>query len=57
MLAFLCRREGLFAIPKSARVTRVLDNFAAGDLALDEEEIDCLESAFPLGRRRGLPMI
>ncbi len=58
VLAFLCRHEGLFAIPKSASVAHVVDNAAAGDLVLENRELERLEAAFPLGRRRrGLPMI
>ena len=58
VLAFLCRHEGLFAIPKSSSVAHVVDNAAAGDLVLEDRELERLEAAFPLGpRRRGLPMI
>ena len=58
VLAFLCRHEGLFAIPKSSSVAHAVDNAAAGDLVLEDRELERLETAFPLGPRgRGLPMI
>lgn len=56
-LAFLCRRPGVFAIPKSADPDRVTANCAAGALALDADEIARVEQAFPLGRWRGLPSL
>ena len=56
-LAFLCRREGQFAIPKSALSTHVEDN-AAGDIVLADEDLDQIDAAFPIGRPRpGVPMI
>ena len=57
-LAFLCRDEAVFAIPKSARVDHVEENAVAGDLSLDHDEIARLDAVFPLGpKRRTLPMI
>ncbi|HEU5060412.1 MAG TPA: aldo/keto reductase [Kofleriaceae bacterium] len=56
-LAFLCRREAVFAIPKSADPDRVTANCAAGQLALAPDEIARIEEAFPLGRWRGLPSL
>lgn len=57
-LAFLTRRESLFAIPKAAGIAHVEENARAGDLRLTDEEIAAIDAAFPLGRRpRGLPMI
>jgi diketogulonate reductase-like aldo/keto reductase len=57
-LAFLCRDDAVFAIPKSARVTHVEENALAGHLALDRDEIAGLDAVFPLGpKRRTLPMI
>jgi diketogulonate reductase-like aldo/keto reductase len=56
-LAFLCRHEAAFAIPKSAHAERVAANCAAGELALAPDEIARIEEAFPLGRWRGLPSL
>ncbi len=56
-LAFLCRREAVFAIPKSAHAERVAANCAAGSFALASDEIARIDEAFPLGRWRGLPSI
>jgi len=57
-LAFLLRVPGLFAIPKAARADHVLENAGAAGLALDAEELACLERAFPRGRRRrGVPTL
>ena len=56
-LAFLTRRESVFAIPKASSAEHAADNAAAGDLTLTAAEIARIEEAFPLGRPRGLPMI
>jgi diketogulonate reductase-like aldo/keto reductase len=57
-LAFLVRDEGVFAIPKAARVAHVVDVAAAGDLVLTDEEVRRLDAAFPLPRTAGpLPVI
>lgn len=56
-LAFLARREAVFAIPKSADPDRVSANCAAGDLELSPEEVARIDEAFPLGRWRGLPSL
>lgn len=57
-LAFLTRRESLFAIPKASTIDHVRENAGAGDLVLSPAEIARLEEAFPLGRPpRSLPMI
>jgi diketogulonate reductase-like aldo/keto reductase len=54
-LAFLVRRPSLFAIPKSSRAERALENAGAAELALDAGDVARLEAAFPLGpRRRGI---
>jgi len=52
-LAFLTRRESLFAIPKAASVKHVEDNAGAARLALSPADLKAIEAAFPLGRRRG----
>jgi diketogulonate reductase-like aldo/keto reductase len=56
-LAFLARNRSTFVIPKSARAAHVAANAAAGDLALDAEEAARIDSAFPAGKWRGLPML
>ncbi len=57
-LAFLCRREGQFAIPKSALPAHVEDNAAAGDVVLADTDLEQIDAAFPLGRPRpGVPVI
>jgi diketogulonate reductase-like aldo/keto reductase len=57
-LAFLVRRPSLFAIPKSSNAGRAAENAGAARLALGEDEIARLESAFPLGPRRpGVPYL
>jgi diketogulonate reductase-like aldo/keto reductase len=56
-LAFLTREECVLAIPKASKAAHAADNAAAGDLVLGAGEIERLEQAFPLGRRKSLPMI
>lgn len=56
-LRFLVRQAGLFTIPKAARADHVEENAGAGDLELTEAEIAKIDRAFPVGRRRGLPML
>ena len=57
-LAFLTRRDSVFAIPKAGRVTHVEDNAGALNLALSEAEIARIDAAFPRGRKPvSLPMI
>lgn len=56
-LAYLTRRPALFTIPKAADARHVEDNAGAADLRLSAADLDKLEVAFPLGRRRGLPML
>jgi diketogulonate reductase-like aldo/keto reductase len=56
-LAFLCRREAVFSIPKSSDPERVTANCAAGALALTADEIARIEKSFPLGNWRGLPSL
>jgi diketogulonate reductase-like aldo/keto reductase len=56
-LAFLVREPGVFTIPKASREEHVVENAAAGDLVLSEEEVRRLDRAFPRARGgRGLPM-
>ncbi len=57
-LAFLTRRNSVFAIPKSSSPAHVEENAGAGDLTLSEKEIAGIEAAFPRKPRpRSLPMI
>ncbi len=57
-LAFLTRRQSVFAIPKAGRVAHVEDNAGALNLALSEAEITRIDAAFPRGRKpASLPMI
>jgi diketogulonate reductase-like aldo/keto reductase len=56
-LAYLTRRPALFAIPKAASPKHVEENAGAAELRLAADDIERLERAFPLGRRRGLPML
>jgi diketogulonate reductase-like aldo/keto reductase len=56
-LAFLVRRPGTFAIPKSSSVAHVRENARAAELRLHRDEIDRLEAAFPAGAPRALPTL
>ncbi|MGK3961802.1 aldo/keto reductase [Sorangium sp. So ce118] len=53
-LRFLLRRQPVFVIPKAASAAHALDNAAAGDLRLTSEDLARIETAFPLGRDRGV---
>jgi diketogulonate reductase-like aldo/keto reductase len=57
-LAFLAREANVFTIPKASSAEHAAENAAAGDLALSNEDIAALDSAFPLGPKpRSLPML
>jgi diketogulonate reductase-like aldo/keto reductase len=57
-LAFLTRRNSLFAIPKASSVSHVEDNSGAGSLSLDSAEIVRIDKTFPRrARPLDLPMI
>jgi diketogulonate reductase-like aldo/keto reductase len=57
-LAFLLRRSNVFVIPKAASVAHVVENAAAANLCLSDEEIARIDAAFPRGKPpRSLPMI
>lgn len=56
-LAFLTRRPLVFAIPKASKEGHAADNAGAGDLTLTPQEIERIDGAFPLGRKKSLPMI
>lgn len=51
-LAFLTRRPSLFAIPKSSDPRHVRENAAALALTLSPAEIEAIDRAFPVGKRR-----
>lgn len=54
-LAFLTRRKGVFAIPKSSSVARVEENAAAAGIVLTDDEVRRIDEAHPRGAWRGLP--
>ncbi len=57
-LAFLTRRDSLFAIPKSGNAEHVRENAGAAKVALEESELTAIDRAFPVGqRRRGVAML
>lgn len=57
-LAALTRRPSVLAIPKASTVDHALDNAAAGDLALTDDQFARIDAAFPRGPKpRRLPMI
>ncbi len=57
-LAFLTRRPGFFAIPKSTNPEHLRENAGGARLALGPQDIAAIELAFPLGRRRrGVAML
>jgi diketogulonate reductase-like aldo/keto reductase len=53
-LAFLVRRKGVFAIPKSGRIAHLEENAAAASLTLTDDEVRRIDAAFPPGPWRGL---
>jgi len=56
-LAFLTRKQTVFAIPKASKVAHAEENAGAGNLELSADEIGEIDRAFPVGRRKSLPMI
>ena len=57
-LNFLTRWPSVFAIPKASSSSHAAENAGAGQLALTDNDIAALETAFPLGREpRSLPML
>ena len=57
-LAFLTRRQSVFAIPKASGRKHTEENAAATGLRLLAEEVARIDAAFPRGpRRRRLPML
>jgi diketogulonate reductase-like aldo/keto reductase len=51
-LAFLTRRQSLFAIPKSTSIEHLRENAGALRLELAPEDVAAVERAFPIGPRR-----
>jgi diketogulonate reductase-like aldo/keto reductase len=57
-LRFLLRDPNVFAIPKAASEAHAVENAAAAELALSDDDVKRLERAFPRGRKpRALPTI
>ena len=53
VLAFLTRDPITFVIPKASKGAHVEENAGAGDLRLDDADIEAIDRAFPVKRRRG----
>jgi diketogulonate reductase-like aldo/keto reductase len=53
-LAFLLRHPSVLAIPKTSDPAHAVENAAAAELRLTEEDVRSLEAAFPLRARRDL---
>jgi diketogulonate reductase-like aldo/keto reductase len=53
-LAFLIRRKGVFAIPKSGNIAHLEQKAAAASLSLTDDEVRRIDAAFPPGPWRGL---
>lgn len=51
-LAFTLRLPGMISIPKSSNEKRVLENAAAADLVLDDEDLAKLDEIFPPPRKK-----
>jgi diketogulonate reductase-like aldo/keto reductase len=56
-LAFLLRHPHCFVIPKAAGLAHVEENAAAAALTLTDADLNRIDTAFPRGKPRGLPMI
>jgi diketogulonate reductase-like aldo/keto reductase len=56
-LAFLLGNSNTFVIPKASTLRHVEENAGAGSLTLSDAEIALIETTFPRGKRRALPMI
>ncbi len=52
LLAFLLAQEDVLPIPRSSRETHTLENAAAMELSLHEDELNILNRAFPAPRRK-----
>jgi diketogulonate reductase-like aldo/keto reductase len=51
-LAWLCNQRGVMALPKSTRPERLAENLASTSLALTDEILAELDTAFPAPRRK-----
>ena len=51
-LAFTLRLPGMISIPKSSHEKRVLENAAAANLVLDDEDLAKLDEIFPPPRKK-----
>ena len=56
-LAFLLRHPNSFVIPKAASIPHVEENAGAASLTLTDAEIARIDTAYPRGNPRPLPMI
>jgi diketogulonate reductase-like aldo/keto reductase len=57
-LAFLTRRDSLFAIPKSSSVEHTRENAGADAVHLDGDDLAAIDGAFPVGpKRQGVSML
>jgi diketogulonate reductase-like aldo/keto reductase len=57
-LRFLVRRPSLFAIPKASNPEHAAENAGAGELNLNQAELNRIDAAFPIGTRpRVLPVL
>ena len=56
-LAFVLRHPRVLTVVKASDPAHAVDNAAAGDLRLSDDEVRQLEAAFPLRVKRELPMI
>ncbi len=53
VLAFLTRDPITFVIPKASTVAHVEENAGAADFRLDDADIEAIDKAYPVKRRRG----
>jgi diketogulonate reductase-like aldo/keto reductase len=51
-LAWVLRHQGVIAIPKASRAEHVRENRRALDIALDADDLDALDAAYPRPKRR-----
>jgi diketogulonate reductase-like aldo/keto reductase len=57
-LAFLTRKPELFAIPKSTSIDHLQENAGGALVSLSAADVEAIERAFPVGRRRrGVAML
>ena len=56
-LAFLTRRDSVFAIPKASSLSHVEENAGADKLQLSQADLTRIDGAFPRGHARELPTL